>query len=291
MRSLRQWFRRRAARPAPAAPRALLRVEQLEQRAVPSASSMVDLGGHRIEFDVDSNHNLFRRDDQGTQFLTTGIQFAHAFRDSQGRMGVDLVFTNGLFAQVNADGFHVLATGLLSASTTFDAAGHPVLDVVFSNHSALRISGQGTQFLGNNILSLTNFRDAAGNVGVEIVFTNNVAVEIDSGGARLIGGGFTFLNRFSDDEVELGHRDRGIRNTVLDAVFVNHEHQQFDDNGLRHREREPGDDRDAREPEPGDDRGSPGPEQGDDNGHDHGNDNGDHNGDDNGDDNGHSGHG
>ena len=44
MRRLRQWFRRRAC-PAPAAPRAQLRVEQLEQRAVPSASTFVDLSG------------------------------------------------------------------------------------------------------------------------------------------------------------------------------------------------------------------------------------------------------
>jgi hypothetical protein len=245
-------------------------VEQLEQRAVPSASSFVDLGGHRVEFDVDSHHNLFERDDQGTHFLSTGVDFAHAFRDPQGRMGVDLVFSNGLFAQVNADGFHLIAAGLSTASTTFDAAGHPVLDLVFSNHSAFRISAQGTQFLGNNILSITNFRDAAGNVGLEIVFTNTVAIEIDSSGTRMVGAGFTSLNRFNDDGVELGHPERGIRNTVLDAVFSNNEHEQFDDNGLRHREAEPGDDRGAREPEPGDDRGAPEPEPGDDNDSGHG---------------------
>src|SRR5262249_48892655 len=94
--------------------------------------------------------------------------------------------------------------------------------------------------------------------GLEIVFTNTVAIEIDSSGARMFGGGFLSLNRFNDDAIELGRRERGIRNTVLDAVFITNEHEQFDNNGLRRREDEPGDDRDAREADPGDDDGGHG---------------------------------
>ena len=257
MRRLRQWFRRRAAYPAPVAPRAQLGVEQLEQRSVPSASTFVDLGGHRIEFDVNANHQLFERDEQGTHLLANGIQFAHAFRDPEGRLGMDVVFTNSQFVVVDAGGFHLLASGVLTASTTFDAAGHPVLDLVFTNHSALRISSAGVQPLGNNVLSITNFRDANGNVGLEIVFTTGTAIEIDSTGARILGNGFLSLNRFTDDFVEEGHPERGIRNTVLDAVFANQEHDQFDDDGMLEHEAEPGDDQGAHEPEPGDDNGEP----------------------------------
>lgn len=260
MRRLRQWFRRRAARPSPAVPRAQLGVEQLERRDVPStASTFVDLGGHRVEFDVDAGHHLFQRDEQGTHFLANGVQFAHAFRDPLGRLGLDVVLTNGQFLFIDANGPRTLAGNILTASTTFDAAGHPVFDIVFTNHTAVRISSAGVQSLGSNVLAITNFRDAAGNVGFEIVFINHVAFEVDSFGSRMRGNGFLFLNRFTDDFVEVGHRELGVRNNVLDAVFINQEHDQLDDDhGLLHREGEPGNDRGAAEVEPGDDHGAMG---------------------------------
>jgi len=270
MQWLRQWFRPRALRPAPSAPRARLEVEQLERRDVPSASTFVDLGGHRVEFDVDAQHELFERDEQGTHLLANGIQSAHAFRDPLGRLGMDVVFTNGQFAIVDAGGFHLIAAGILSASTTFDAAGHPVLDVVFSNHSALRISSSGALPLGDNVLSISNFRDANGNVGLEIVFTTGTAIEIDTTGVRMFGNGFLFINRFTDDFIEVGHRERGIRNNVFDIVFINQNHMQLDNHGVLEQENEPGDDRGAHEVEPGDDHGAAG---------DVGDDHGDHGGD------------
>src|SRR5438309_11601544 len=123
MQWLRQWFRRQVARPAAVAPRAQLRVEPLEQRDVPSASTFVDLAGTRIEFDVDANHRLIEKDPLGTHTLAGGVEFVHLFRDPHGRLGVDLVFTNGQYVTIDAGGFHLVAPNILTARTSFDASG------------------------------------------------------------------------------------------------------------------------------------------------------------------------
>jgi hypothetical protein len=195
MRGLRQWF----GRPAPRPHRARPALEELEEREVPSASTFIDGTGAHTDFLVDTSGSLAELTaTAGVQPITGGVASAHAFRDANGILGLDIIYQNNQYWVFDSTGAHEIGTNVLSASTSYTASGQLVRDIVFTNGAAYRFSNAGAQFLANNILFVSNYQDALGNVGLDLVTTGNLAFEADSLGGRFLGSNITSVNRFNN---------------------------------------------------------------------------------------------
>jgi hypothetical protein len=197
------WFRNLFAptsRPRPAArprPDCRPRLEALEDRQLLNASTAFDAAGHQMRLLVDNNGKLTESFMGQTTTLATGVARAHAYRDSDGSIGITVIYNNGLAAfDYDHTGGHYLGKGIYDVDKAFDTAGHLQEDVTyysggkygtfeFTNTSAQQIA-QGSLFA----VYVHPFQDYWGNIGEEVTYQGGAGtslIEYDSSGAHYLG--------------------------------------------------------------------------------------------------------
>lgn len=223
MRGLRQWF----SRPSPRPLRARLALEELEERAVPSASTFISPAGLHTDYLVDTSGNLASESaTTGIQAMSTGVASVHAFRDPSGNLGLDIIYQNNQYWVFDSTGSHEIGSNVLSASTSYTASGQLVRDVVYTNNTAFRFSDTGAQYLASGVLFVSNYQDGLGNVGLDLVTTSNDAYEADSFGGRYLGANITSVNRFNNF-VDTGGQVTTYGEMVLDVVDTSGNYVQY----------------------------------------------------------------
>jgi hypothetical protein len=199
------WFRKliaRASQPRPAArprPSCRPRLEALEDRQLLNASAAFDAAGNKLQLLVD-NAGKFTETYLGqTATLATGVQRAHAYRDSDGSIGITVVYNNLSAYDYDHTGGHYLGQNIVDVDKAFDRAGHIQEDVTYYSgantyatfeytSTAVYQVAQGSFYC----ILIHPFQDSQGNLGEDVTYIYNggytsTLVEYDSGGAHYMG--------------------------------------------------------------------------------------------------------
>jgi hypothetical protein len=199
------WLRSLAPRPAsprprPAArPRAAFRprLEALEDRQLLNASTAFDAFGNPLRLVVDNAGQLTETYLGQTAPLATGVLRAHAYRDSDGGIGITVVYQNESAYDYDHTGGHYLGQNIIDVDKAFDRAGHIQEDVTYSSPAgyatfeytstaAYQVPQQGF-----TALLIHPFQDSLGNLGEDATYfdsgsTRSTLIEYDSGGAHYL---------------------------------------------------------------------------------------------------------
>ena len=202
------WLRSLAPRPAsprprPAArPRAAFRprLEALEVRQLLNASTAFDAFGNPLRLVVDNAGQLTETYLGQTAPLATGVLRAHAYRDSDGSIGITVIYNNFTAYDYDHTGGHYLGANIFGVDKAFDKAGHIQEDVTYSSpagyatfeytSTAAYQVAQG----GFTELLINPFQDSQGNLGEDVTYfptgaATNTLIEYDSTGAHYMGQG------------------------------------------------------------------------------------------------------
>ncbi|QJW97654.1 hypothetical protein [Frigoriglobus tundricola] len=183
------WFRNRRterARPNTFRPR----VEALDDRCVPSASSVLASNGlNQVYVDANSDLVLVSPNGQQTALYDGSVRTAQGFRAADGALGIDVVFTDGsaIHYDPSAGGVLTLSNtffggNILDLSTAYSASGRVRIDVLVANSgspsTALGQTGHVMEFttsgglqslaLGTHVRWVSAYQDTAGNTGIAI---------------------------------------------------------------------------------------------------------------------------
>jgi hypothetical protein len=200
------WFRNRisrTSRPRPAPrprPACRPRLEALEGRQLLNASAAFDAAGHQLRLLVDEFGKLTETYLGQTTTLATGVARAHAYRDSDGSIGVTVVYNNFTAYDYDHSGGHYLGPHIFDVDKAFDRAGHIQEDVtfllggVYTTYEYTSTAGEHqVAQQGFSALQIHPFQDSQGNLGEDVTYYNGgstpILIEYDSAGAHNMGQG------------------------------------------------------------------------------------------------------
>ena len=205
------WLRNliaRASRPRPAPrprPACRPRLEALEGRQLLNASAVLDAAGNTFRLVVDKAGKLTETYlGQTTTLATAGVHRAHAYRDSDGSIGITVIYQNLTAYDYDHTGGHYLGQNIVDVDKAFDRAGHVQEDVTYyaggNTYATFEYTSTGAyqvaQPPGTYALQIHPFQDSQGNLGEDVTYfdlNNGVYVqsliEYDSTGGRYIGQG------------------------------------------------------------------------------------------------------
>jgi hypothetical protein len=200
------WFRNliaRASRPRPARrprPSCRPRLEALEDRQLLNASAVLDAAGNTFRLVVDKAGTLTETYLGQTATLADGVLRAHAYRDSDGSIGVTVVYQNLTAYDYDHTGGHYLGQNIFDVDKAFDRAGHIQEDVTYGSPSLNFVTIEYTSTAVYQVaqglfdaLFIHPFQDSQGNLGEDVTYalssTSSTLVEYDSGGAHYMGQG------------------------------------------------------------------------------------------------------
>jgi hypothetical protein len=175
-------------------------LEALEDRQLLNASAAFDAAGNQARLLVDGAGNLTETYLGQTTQLATGVLRAHAYRDSDGSIGITVVYQNQSAFDYDHSGGHYLGQNIVDVDKAFDRAGHVQEDVTYdlgggfatfeyTSTGARQVAQQG--FLA---LLIHPFQDSQGNLGEDVTYfpsgsTPITLIEYDSSGAHYLGQG------------------------------------------------------------------------------------------------------
>jgi hypothetical protein len=186
---------RRSPRPTKSGVRPCL--EALEERQLLNASAVFDSAGNTFRLVVDNFGKLTETYLGQTTTLAQGVEKAHAYRDSDGSIGITVVYNNGLTAyDYDHTGGHFLGNNIWDVDKAFDRAGHIQEDVTYylgggkyttyeyTSTAAYQVA-QG----GFDALFIHPFQDSQGNLGQDVTYVGGTTtlIEYDSSGAHYLG--------------------------------------------------------------------------------------------------------
>jgi hypothetical protein len=184
-------------RPAPRPP-CRPRLEALEDRQLLNASAAFDAAGNTFRLLVDGAGNLTETYLGQTTQLATGVERAHAYRDSDGSIGITVVYNNLTAYDYDHTGGHYLGQNIFDVDKAFDRVGHVQEDVTYltpggavtfeyTSTAAHQVAQQGFY-----ALLIHPFQDGQGNLGEDVTYiasgaASNTLIEYDSTGAHYLG--------------------------------------------------------------------------------------------------------
>jgi len=204
------WLRSLAPRPAsprprPAArPRAAFRprLEALEDRRLLNASTAFDAAGNPLRLVVDNAGQLTETYLGQTAPLATGVLRAHAYRDSDGGIGITVVYQNESAYDYDHTGGHYLGQNIIDVDKAFDRAGHIQEDVTYRldlfTYATIEYTSTAVYVVPQPDdtfpLLIHPFQDSQGNLGEDVTYfdlnnplTTGTLIEYDSSGAHYMG--------------------------------------------------------------------------------------------------------
>jgi hypothetical protein len=180
------------------------RLEALEDRRLLNASAVLDAAGNTFRLNVDATGKLTETYLGQTTTLAAGVLRAHAYRDSDGGIGITVVYDlhNGTFAAYDYDhtGGHYLGNNVIDVDKAYDRAGRIQEDVTYTGpggfvtveytSAGARVVPQGGFFY----LLIHPFQDAWGALGEDVSYVtlgpsgfSTTLIEYDSAGAHYQG--------------------------------------------------------------------------------------------------------
>jgi len=198
-------------------------LEALEDRQLLNASAAFDAAGNQLRLLVDNLGNLTETYLGRTTQLATGVQRAHAYRDSDGSIGITVVYNNLTAYDYDHTGGHYLGQNIADVDKAFDRAGHIQEDVTYGTLGGGFVTIEYTSTGAHQVaqggffaLLIHPFQDSHGNLGEDVTYvtrTNGTAtvtlVEYDSGGAHYLG---------QDAEADRAYGPSG-QQTALDVTY------------------------------------------------------------------------
>jgi hypothetical protein len=201
------WLRNliaRASRPRPAPrprPACRPRLEALEGRQLLNASAVFDSAGNVFRLVTDNTGTLTETYLGQTATLATGVSRAHAYRDSDGSIGITVIYQNLTAYDYDHTGGHYLGANIADVDKAFDRAGHIQEDVTyhvgFNAFATVEYTSHGVYVVpqGNFIaIEIHPFQDSQGNLGEDVTYfdlnnplTTGTLIEYDSSGAHYMG--------------------------------------------------------------------------------------------------------
>jgi hypothetical protein len=202
------WLRNliaRAPRPRPAArprPASRPRLEALECRQLLNASTAFDAAGNTFRLVVDKAGKLTETYQGQTTILATGVHRAHAYRDSDGGIGVTVIYQNETAYDYDHTGGHYLGQNILDVGKAFDKACHLQEDVTYRldlfTYATIEYTSTAVYVVPQPDdtfpLLIHPFQDSQGNLGQDVTYhglkngaTTGTLVEYDSAGAHYLG--------------------------------------------------------------------------------------------------------
>jgi hypothetical protein len=201
------WLMNRASRRSPAARRRCAfrpRLEALEDRRLLNASAVLDAAGNTFRLNVDATGRLTETYLGQTTTLANGVLRAHAYRDSNGGIGITVVYDlhNGTFAAYDYDhtGGHYLGNNVIDVDKAYDRAGRIQEDLTYSGptgFSTVEYTSTGAYVVpqgGFYGLLIHPFQDAWGALGEDVSYVtlgpsgfSTTLIEYDSAGAHYQG--------------------------------------------------------------------------------------------------------
>ena len=195
------WLKNRAGRGTPAArPAFRPRLEALESRQLLNASAVLDAAGNTFRLNLDATGKLTETYLGQTTTLAQGVEKAHAYRDSDGSIGITVVYNNGLTAfDYDHTGGHYLGQNIVDVDKAFDRAGHIQEDLtfysggVYTTYEYTSTAGERQVAQGGFFaLFIHPFQDSQGNLGEDVTYIDSNGtslIEYDSSGAHYMGKG------------------------------------------------------------------------------------------------------
>jgi hypothetical protein len=147
-------------------------LEALEGRQLLNASAVFGAAGNTFRLLVDNTGTLTETYLGRTATLATGVLRAHAYRDSDGSIGITVVYQNFSAFDYDHTGGHYLGGNIHDVDKAFDRAGHIQEDVTYelvankfttfeyTSTAAYQVA-QGGFFT----LLIRPFQDSQGNLG------------------------------------------------------------------------------------------------------------------------------
>ena len=192
------WFRNlfaRASRPRPAG---RPRLEALEGRQLLNASAAFDAAGHTLQLIADKTGTLTETYLGQTTTLATGVYRAHAYRDSDGSIGMTVVYNNLTAYDYDHTGGHYLGEHIVDVDKAFDKAGHLQEDVTYNgggSYATFEYTSTGGRLVAQGgflALLIHPFQDGQGGLGEDVTYYptgagSTTLVEYDAGGAHYVG--------------------------------------------------------------------------------------------------------
>lgn len=192
------------------------RLEMLEDRTTPNVSQVFDSAGALTTFVVtdDGAMTMFSPSGQMTTLGTSGVRVAHGYRDAQGAVAVDVVFTDGTAAEFTTRGRFDFGTGILDASHAVDKAGNERVDILFASTPGSFgnlatgdlyefVNGKAGTKIASGIYFATAYVDVKGVTGLafgEIDAAFNAFVTVsDSTGTRSLYNGSAVITQCIGD--------------------------------------------------------------------------------------------
>src|SRR5262249_28675545 len=132
--------------------------------------------------------------------LATGVARAHAYRDSDGSIGITVVYSNGLAAfDYDHTGGHFLGVNIADVDKAFDRAGHIQEDVTYKtpvDYTTIEYTSTAAYQVpppNFDALFIPPFQDSQGTLGKDVTYFDVIVggtstlIEYDSGGAHYMG--------------------------------------------------------------------------------------------------------
>jgi hypothetical protein len=203
------WFRNliaRTSQPRPAGrprPACRPRLEALEDRQLLNASAVLDAAGNTFRLVVDKAGKLTETYlGQTTTLATAGVHRAHAYRDSDGSIGITVIYQNETAYDYDHTGGHYLGQNILDVDKAFDKAGHIQEDVTYRldlfTYATIEYTSTAAYVVPQPDdtfpMLIHPFQDSQGNLGEDVSYyalkngaTTSTLVEYDAGGAQYMG--------------------------------------------------------------------------------------------------------
>src|SRR5262245_47974272 len=183
-------------RPAPR-PRPAFRprLEALEDRQLLNASAVFDSAGNTFRLVVDNFGKLTETYLGQTTTLATGVRSAHAYRDSDGSIGITVAYNNDSAFDYDHTGGHYLGQNIIDVDKAFDKAGHVQEDVTYysgGSYATFEYTSTAAHQVAQGgfiALFIHPFQDSQGNLGEDVTYVGNTTtlIEYDSSGAHYMG--------------------------------------------------------------------------------------------------------
>jgi hypothetical protein len=214
---------------------AQLRVERLEDRTVPNATSVFDAHGHLNTYVVHHDGTMTLTNNTGTSpvDLRPGslVRIAHAYLDAKHHVSLDVVYQDGMAFEYDSTGGKFIHDNVLDMSHVIGRRkGQFQFDLLLST-AAVYSSGpdlegtlvettdSGTTTIGSNVRWISNFLDAKGKPGLYMGAIdgsgNLVVTRKDSIGTTTV---YTSPDGATQDITDVSEARRGS-NVVIDLTF------------------------------------------------------------------------
>jgi hypothetical protein len=174
-------------------------LEALEDRQLLNASAAFDAAGNKLQLLADNAGNLTETYLGQTTQLATDVRHAHAYRDSDGSIGITVVYQNSSAFDYDHTGGHYLGANILDVDKAFDRAGHIQEDVTYqigTGFATFEYTSAGARQVAQGgffALDIHPFQDSQGNLGEDVTYfpfpvgSTSTLVEYDSTGAHYLG--------------------------------------------------------------------------------------------------------